>query len=162
MSPCIARRFSSASSTSMTCPLAAPQDRPKPVELYHPLTRRYACALILRARPRALGSESDTISFGEVPERSRVRRLRKSGGTLALNARVSQGWRTESAPRMAVTKDNQFRRGAREAEGAPLLREYRVKSLIEGSNPSLSARDRKSTRLNSSHPSISYAVFCLK
>jgi DNA-binding phage protein len=25
------------------------------------------------------------------------------------------------------------------AEGAPLLREYRVKSLIEGSNPSLSA-----------------------
>ena len=32
------------------------------------------------------------------------------------------------------------RRGAREAEGAPLLREYRVKSLIEGSNPSLSAR----------------------
>src|SRR5713226_2981370 len=26
----------------------------------------------------------------------------------------------------------------------------------------LDARDRKSTRLNSSHPSISYAVFCLK
>src|SRR5690348_17820919 len=25
-----------------------------------------------------------------------------------------------------------------------------------------SGRDRKSTRLNSSHPSISYAVFCLK
>src|SRR5690348_17563246 len=27
---------------------------------------------------------------------------------------------------------------------------------------SISWRDRKSTRLNSSHPSISYAVFCLK
>src|SRR5690348_211421 len=27
---------------------------------------------------------------------------------------------------------------------------------------SLKPRDRKSTRLNSSHPSISYAVFCLK
>src|SRR5690348_17546080 len=26
----------------------------------------------------------------------------------------------------------------------------------------LSGKDRKSTRLNSSHPSISYAVFCLK
>src|SRR4051794_41708508 len=26
----------------------------------------------------------------------------------------------------------------------------------------LEAQDRKSTRLNSSHPSISYAVFCLK
>src|SRR5690348_3945181 len=28
--------------------------------------------------------------------------------------------------------------------------------------PALGTRDRKSTRLNSSHPSISYAVFCLK
>src|SRR5690348_18115533 len=28
--------------------------------------------------------------------------------------------------------------------------------------PGLGVRDRKSTRLNSSHPSISYAVFCLK
>src|SRR5438876_7556469 len=34
----------------------------------------------------------------------------------------------------------------------------------ESSNSSLQTqiRDRKSTRLNSSHPSISYAVFCLK
>ena len=30
-------------------------------------------------------------------------------------------------------------RGGREAEGAPLLREYGVKNFIEGSNPSLSA-----------------------
>src|SRR5690348_17515284 len=30
-----------------------------------------------------------------------------------------------------------------------------------GESPALE-RDRKSTRLNSSHPSISYAVFCLK
>src|SRR5438876_8554518 len=29
-------------------------------------------------------------------------------------------------------------------------------------NSRASVRDRKSTRLNSSHPSISYAVFCLK
>src|SRR3712207_8269227 len=28
--------------------------------------------------------------------------------------------------------------------------------------PALEARDRKSTRLNSSHANISYAVFCLK
>ena len=31
-----------------------------------------------------------------------------------------------------------FRRDGRVAEGAPLLREYGVKSSIEGSNPSLS------------------------
>src|SRR3712207_7534783 len=31
-----------------------------------------------------------------------------------------------------------------------------------GSNPELETQDRKSTRLNSSHANISYAVFCLK
>src|SRR5690348_18124603 len=35
-----------------------------------------------------------------------------------------------------------------------------VKVLVVG-NPA-NTKDRKSTRLNSSHPSISYAVFCLK
>src|SRR3712207_7629920 len=35
-------------------------------------------------------------------------------------------------------------------------------SDIGGVKDPLSARDRKSTRLNSSHANISYAVFCLK
>src|SRR5438876_2656194 len=35
-------------------------------------------------------------------------------------------------------------------------------SLRASSGTTLRYRDRKSTRLNSSHPSISYAVFCLK
>src|SRR2546430_13524789 len=35
-----------------------------------------------------------------------------------------------------------------------------VESLIE--HPGLMTQDRKSTRLNSSHSQISYAVFCLK
>src|SRR3712207_7961402 len=38
--------------------------------------------------------------------------------------------------------------------GDPRLREVRVGRLLP--------RDRKSTRLNSSHANISYAVFCLK
>src|SRR3712207_7736375 len=33
---------------------------------------------------------------------------------------------------------------------------------LEGARASRSGRDRKSTRLNSSHANISYAVFCLK
>src|SRR5688572_31767657 len=42
-----------------------------------------------------------------------------------------------------------------------------AQDLVEGRNQGdrllgLSARDRKSTRLNSSHSQISYAVFCLK
>ena len=40
------------------------------------------------------------------------------------------------------------RRDGREAEGAPLLREYRVCSPIEGSNPSLSAIDLKTSLFN--------------
>ncbi len=39
-----------------------------------------------------------------------------------------------------------FRSDAREAEGAPLLREYRVKSSIEGSNPSHSATSEIAAR----------------
>src|SRR5438034_9446333 len=39
------------------------------------------------------------------------------------------------------------------------LREYLVKT---GAAPAISLEDRKSTRLNSSHTVISYAVFCLK
>src|SRR3712207_8005514 len=35
-------------------------------------------------------------------------------------------------------------------------------SSIRSSAPALSGSDRKSTRLNSSHANISYAVFCLK
>src|SRR5690348_17834968 len=41
---------------------------------------------------------------------------------------------------------------------------FDVRILSASEYPELQAhgRDRKSTRLNSSHPSISYAVFCLK
>src|SRR5438876_8855920 len=39
---------------------------------------------------------------------------------------------------------------------------YRGVSTTRGPGTSDPAEDRKSTRLNSSHPSISYAVFCLK
>src|SRR3712207_6958558 len=35
-------------------------------------------------------------------------------------------------------------------------------SKINPSNPYIVRKDRKSTRLNSSHANISYAVFCLK
>src|SRR5438876_5856472 len=38
----------------------------------------------------------------------------------------------------------------------------RVGRAAVGARSEVPKRDRKSTRLNSSHPSISYAVFCLK
>src|SRR5438876_5334927 len=39
---------------------------------------------------------------------------------------------------------------------------YTIPGARNGVGRSLHVQDRKSTRLNSSHPSISYAVFCLK
>src|SRR2546422_7930804 len=49
------------------------------------------------------------------------------------------------------------------AAGAPSLGEYCEKPLSRAAPAHTeSARDRKSTRLNSSHGYISYAVFCLK
>src|SRR5438309_4884245 len=53
--------------------------------------------------------------------------------------------------------------------GQPLRAEIEIVSLQRGEGDTLGARlaagellDRKSTRLNSSHSCISYAVFCLK
>src|ERR1035441_11032819 len=43
--------------------------------------------------------------------------------------------------------------------GAPL---YRTRTFVESFPDSSNGTDRKSTRLNSSHLGISYAVFCLK
>src|SRR3712207_8681784 len=43
-----------------------------------------------------------------------------------------------------------------------LLSDEEGQTLRRGAAPSLPASDRKSTRLNSSHANISYAVFCLK
>src|SRR2546430_12565013 len=46
------------------------------------------------------------------------------------------------------------------AREAVALREIRARALV--ARAVLRERDRKSTRLNSSHSQISYAVFCLK
>src|SRR5690348_17573398 len=45
---------------------------------------------------------------------------------------------------------------------AACIEPCKAKNIIDDSNKPVAVRDRKSTRLNSSHPSISYAVFCLK
>src|SRR2546427_4665040 len=37
-----------------------------------------------------------------------------------------------------------------------------LQSVVQVARPARGSRDRKSTRLNSSHSQISYAVFCLK
>src|SRR5690348_17461971 len=50
----------------------------------------------------------------------------------------------------------------REDGGARPHNESNFSWVVQPGGVSRRKRDRKSTRLNSSHPSISYAVFCLK
>src|SRR3712207_8465480 len=46
--------------------------------------------------------------------------------------------------------------------GPPRHRDLHVSDEAEDAQCRVGSRDRKSTRLNSSHANISYAVFCLK
>src|SRR3712207_8560216 len=52
--------------------------------------------------------------------------------------------------------------GDRRAAGGAVDRRRRGRGADRSGGDLLAARDRKSTRLNSSHANISYAVFCLK
>src|SRR5690348_17698291 len=76
--------------------------------------------------------------------------------TLSLHERSSDlahdGSRPGSAPRTAAALPT-LTAGRQDPDVEPLTFEEVLW---------VSDRDRKSTRLNSSHPSISYAVFCLK
>src|SRR2546426_3062749 len=62
--------------------------------------------------------------------------------------------RTPEALRQLRRETRHARRAAREDDAA--------ERLVGGGGPEEAERDRKSTRLNSSHLVISYAVFCLK
>src|SRR4051794_41443806 len=48
------------------------------------------------------------------------------------------------------------------AQPAPGALPFALGDLVDAVDEEECSADRKSTRLNSSHPSISYAVFCLK
>src|SRR2546427_3533864 len=63
-------------------------------------------------------------------------------------------------PRSTLFPYTTLFRSHREAPADPRHRQRRP--LRTGDTPDRRAQDRKSTRLNSSHSQISYAVFCLK
>src|SRR3712207_7994270 len=64
-----------------------------------------------------------------------------------------------SAPRPDLLSDAAWRRGLASLRKPPATTSA---DRLEQLSLMLQARDRKSTRLNSSHANISYAVFCLK
>src|SRR3712207_7960156 len=72
---------------------------------------------------------------------------------------------TRSYPRFSLPMDRSHRFGSRTSNSTPYsdslslrLPVNRLTLLLIANSPA----DRKSTRLNSSHANISYAVFCLK
>src|SRR5204863_9372131 len=70
--------------------------------------------------------------------------------TLFRSLRRARPWRADAISRVAEWRSNR----------CPLTRHWTSRSPQDrGREP---FRDRKSTRLNSSHVEISYAVFCLK
>src|SRR2546430_6092326 len=96
---------------------------------------------------RALISVSDktgVAAFARVLERQGVDII-STGGTADL-------LRKEKIPVREISSFTAF----------PEVLDGRVKTLHPRVHGGLLYRDRKSTRLNSSHSQISYAVFCLK
>src|SRR5439155_24003294 len=67
-------------------------------------------------------------------------------------------WRWRRPRRQQQLRWRWWRR--RKAEGKPAQHPGEEAGTLR--SPRLQAKDRKSTRLNSSHVAISYAVFCLK
>src|SRR5438874_8025590 len=73
--------------------------------------------------------------------------------------------RTSAAARPKGTRDQAGRlrpQRGRGVEAAGARRVERKRGAVTSQRLRLALRDRKSTRLNSSHVEISYAVFCLK
>src|SRR5438445_4712259 len=89
-------------------------------------------------RLRALNApEPVTVELDANGQPAAVRRSKDTGGGQSVEA-ILEDWRID---------DEWWRQ--------PIARRYREIVLDGG-------KDRKSTRLNSSHANISYAVFCLK
>src|SRR3712207_8568088 len=80
--------------------------------------------------------------------------LFRSSPTCFRGARITRELRKSSRPRPEVVRVPQ--RTGRVRSASQLFREP------QRADKRLRLRDRKSTRLNSSHANISYAVFCLK
>src|SRR5262245_56586821 len=111
----------------------------------------------LRADIRRLGDLlGETLVRQEGPELlelvEKVRRLTREDGEAA--AELLRGTELETAAKLVRAFSTYFHL-ANVTEQVHRGRELRARRAAEG-------RDRKSTRLNSSHLGISYAVFCLK
>src|SRR5215204_3187475 len=111
-----------------------------------------------RARAARRSRATGGAGGGQPSARSRdAARLARPGGDRAVlqGVRAARGVPAPSGRGAEPPRPARARLGHRLRE--PLERGRRLRAL-----PAREGRDRKSTRLNSSHTVISYAVFCLK
>src|SRR5690348_17847754 len=98
---------------------------------------------------------NSSIVFTPAAQKAQAER----GSAAHYARRVAEGFPDTVSPELAkfiAEQDTAFL-GTASADGAPYIQHRGgPKGFIKV------IEDRKSTRLNSSHPSISYAVFCLK
>src|SRR5690348_17871013 len=86
--------------------------------------------------------------------------FRSVKSVLAAARVVDELVRQDEIARLAAITDATHRGHGEDRVDAPLLQRPDVRPVVH--SMWRDRVDRKSTRLNSSHPSISYAVFCLK
>src|SRR6266571_5367266 len=115
-----------------------------------------------RHRPAVLAVLDPPLDL-EAAERAQVARFVRAGGAVVAagsGGGITRcvGWRTANATRF-VASDSFPVQPPQPGLQLPPVADYLKPA---GTGPDAAARDRKSTRLNSSHMSISYAVFCLK
>src|SRR5690348_17377616 len=89
------------------------------------------------------------------------------GGTMGMRAPIASrpsGWPVLRTPKWMLAAGVVLVAGLTLAaiphRPSPAQRAADLRGMVHDLNTDI--EDRKSTRLNSSHPSISYAVFCLK
>src|SRR5437870_9379382 len=127
-------------------------------KVYGPAALKRAQVLVLSSRDefvrcgrRAAGAliQLDVINVrNRLPHRT----------TVVLRACM---WPHAAKPISQMRHPPGFEDGTREAHSSPRLRAGR-RPVVRPDRAGGLPRDRKSTRLNSSHVAISYAVFCLK
>src|SRR5215510_9450707 len=124
--------------------------------------------LILRSRSAELGADERSQGRARASRREQVprphdrRRLTESVGSCAFGVRVASNGYIVTASCGKSQRHERERRDAFGSRGSGARRRGTAVPTRRCGRCRTGSRDRKSTRLNSSHVAISYAVFCLK